>query len=102
MLKGEKMNEEEVKDIVGKVMHPEVDASLVELGMVENIKLEGNKVSLTMVFPFPGVPIKYMLMESIKEPLEQQGLEVEIEERIMSQDELQKFFKMEQEKWKEQ
>ena len=94
------MNEEEVKEVVGKVMHPEVDASLVELGMVEDIKLEGNKVSLTMVFPFPGVPIKHMLMESIREPLEQQGLEVEITERTMSQDELQKFFKMEQEKWK--
>lgn len=28
------------------------------------------------------------------------GLEVEITERTMSQDELQKFFKMEEEKWK--
>jgi len=94
------MNEEEVKEVVGKVMHPEVDASLVELGMVEDIKLEGNKVSLTMVFPFPGVPIKYMLIESVKEPLEKLGLEVEMSERTMNQDELQKFFKMEQEKWK--
>ncbi len=96
------MNEEEVKEIVGKVMHPEVNASLVELGMIENIKMKGNKVSLTMVFPFAGVPIKYMLMESIKEPLEQQGLEVEINERTMNEDELQKFLKMEQEKWKGQ
>ena len=94
------MNEEEVKEVVGKVMHPEVDASLVELGMVEDIKLEGNKVSLTMVFPFAGVPIKHMLIESVKEPLEKLGMEVEITERTMSQDELQKFFKMEQEKWK--
>lgn len=94
------MNEEEVKEIVGKVMHPEIDASLVELGMVENVEVKENKVSLTMVFPFAGVPIKHMLMESIREPLEQQGLEVEMSERTMSQDELQKFFKMEQEKWK--
>jgi len=94
------MNEEEVKEIIGKVMHPEVDASLVELGMVENVEVKGNKVSLTMVFPFSGVPIKYMLMESVKEPLEKLGLEVEIKERTMSQEELQNFFKMEQEKWK--
>ncbi|RLF64069.1 MAG: hypothetical protein DRN31_01075 [Thermoplasmata archaeon] len=97
---GEKMSEEEVKEVIGKVMHPEVDASLVELGMVENVEVKGNKVSLTMVFPFAGVPIKYMLIESVKEPLEKLGLEVEITERTMSQDELQKFFKMEQEKWK--
>jgi len=94
------MNEEEVKKIIGKVRHPEIDASLVELGMVENVEVKGNKVSLTMVFPFPGVPIKYMLIESVKEPLEKLGLEVEIKERTMSEEELQNFFKMEQEKWK--
>ncbi|HEC32433.1 MAG TPA: DUF59 domain-containing protein [Deltaproteobacteria bacterium] len=94
------MNEEEVKEIIGKVMHPEIDASLMELGMVENVEVKGNKVSLTMVFPFAGVPIKYMLIESVKEPLEKMGMEVEITERTMNQDELQNFFKMEQEKWK--
>ena len=94
------MNEKEVKEIVEKIKHPEIDASLVELGMIENIKLEGNKVSLTMVFPFPGVPIKYMLMESVRQPLEKTGLNVEITERTMTQEELNEFFKMEQEKWK--
>ena len=81
-------------------MHPEIDASLMELGMIKDIKLEGNKVSLTMVFPFPGVPIRDMLMESVKKPLEEQGLQVEINETVMNQEELQNFFKMEQEKWK--
>ncbi|MCD6236632.1 MAG: DUF59 domain-containing protein [Thermoplasmata archaeon] len=94
------MNEEEVKEIIGQVMHPEIDASLMELGMIKDIKLEGNKVSLTMVFPFPGVPIREMLMESVRKPLEEQGLQVEINEAVMNQEELQNFFKMEQEKWK--
>ena len=94
------MNEEEVKEIIGKVMHPEIDASLMELGMIKDIKLEGNKVSLTMVFPFPGVPIRDMLMESVKKPLEEQGLQVEINETVMTKEELQNFFKMEQKKWK--
>ena len=68
--------------------------------MVENVEVKENKVSLAMVFPFAGVPIRYMFMESVKEPLEKLGLEAEITERTMSQDELQKLFKMEQEKWK--
>ncbi len=67
---------------------------------MENVEVKENKVSLAMVFPFAGVPIRYMLIESVKGPLEKLGLEVEITERIMSQDELQKFSKMEQEKWK--
>ena len=94
------MNEEKVKEIIGKVMHPEIDASLMELGMIKDIKLEGNKVSLTMVFPFPGVPIRDMLIESVKKPLEEHGLQVEINETVMTKEELQNFFKMEQKKWK--
>ena len=94
------MDEKEVMEIIGQVMHPEIDASLMELGMIKDIKLEGNKVSLTMVCPFPGVPIREMLMESVRKPLEEQGLQVEINEAVMNQEELQNFFKMEQEKWK--
>ena len=67
---------------------------------MENVEVKENKVSLAMVFPFAGVPIRYMLLGSVKGPLEKLGLEAEITERIMSQDELQNFFKMEQEKWK--
>ena len=94
------MKEEKVKEIIGKVMHPEIDASLMELGMIKDIKLEGNKVSLTMVFPFPGVPIRDMLIESVRKSLEEHGLQVEINETVMTQEELQNFFKMEQKKWK--
>ena len=94
------MNEEEVKKVIGNVMHPEIDASLVDLGMIKNIKLDGKKVSMIMLFPFPGVPIKDMLMESVRQPLEKLGFEAEIKESVMSQEDLQKFFRMEQEKWK--
>ena len=94
------MDEKEVMEIIGQVMHPEIDASLMELGMIKDIKLEGNKVSLTMVFPFPGVPIRDMLIESVRKSLEEHGLQVEINETVMTQEELQNFFKMEQKKWK--
>lgn len=94
------MNEKEVKETLKQVKHPEIDATLIELGMIKNIKLQGNKVSLTMTFPFPGVPIKNMLINSVKEPLEKLGLQVEINETIMNQKELQRFIQMEREKWK--
>ena len=94
------MNEEEIKKIIEKVMHPEIDASLMELGMIKDIKIEGNKVRIKMAFPFSGVPIKYMLIEMVKQPLQEAGFEVEIEETIMNEEELQHFFKLEQEKWR--
>ena len=94
------MNEKEVIKLLENVMHPEIDASLIELGMIKNVRIDRNKARITMAFPFPGIPIKDMLMNMVKQPLEEKGMEVEIEETIMSQEELQHFFKMEQEKWK--
>ena len=94
------MKKEEVMNILNKVMHPEIDASLVELGMIKEVNVKENKVTVTMAFPFPGVPIKGMLIESVKKPLEDAGLNVEIKDTVMDQGELEKFFRMEQEKWK--
>jgi len=94
------MKKEEVMNILNKVMHPEIDASLVELGMIKEVNVKENKVTVVMVFPFPGVPIKGMLIESVKKPLEDAGLNVEIKDTVMDQGELEKFFRMEQEKWK--
>jgi len=95
-----KMNEEEIMKRLEEVMHPEIDASLVELGMIKNVSIEGNKVKITMAFPFPGVPIKYMLMEMVKQALQDLKMEIEFEEAVMNEEELQHFFKLEQEKWK--
>lgn len=94
------MNEKEVIKLLENVMHPEIDASLIELGMIKNVKVEGNKARITMAFPFPGIPIKDMLVNMVKQPLEKKDIEVEVEETVMNEEELQKFFKMEQEKWK--
>ncbi len=94
------MKKEEVMNILNKVMHPEINASLVELGMIKEVDVKENKVTITMAFPFPGVPIREMLIESVKKPLEDAGLDVEVKDTVMDRDELEKFFKLEQEKWK--
>ena len=93
------IKKEEVQKILAAVMHPTIGASLVELGMLRDVKLEGDKVTVTMVLPFPGVPIKEMLATNVRKPLEKEGLKVEIKEAVMNQGELERFLKMEQEKW---
>ena len=32
-----KMNEEEIRGVLGKVMHPEINASLIDLGIIKDI-----------------------------------------------------------------
>ena len=94
------MNKKELNKILEKVMHPEINASLIGLGMIKDIKVEGKKVNLTLSLPFLGVPIEGMLIDSIKKVLKENGLDVEIKEDIMGSIERQKFLKISKEKWK--
>lgn len=82
-----------------KVKHPAIDRSLPELGIVKEIAVKDGKVVITMALPFPGIPIKDQLVSSIREPIEKLGVEVEVKQTIMNQEELQAFLKKEQESW---
>jgi len=81
-------------------MHPEIEASLVDLGMIKDIKVKGKKVILTLLLPFLGVPIEGMLIDRIRKTLKVKGLEAEIKEGVMGAKERQKFLRISQEKWK--
>jgi metal-sulfur cluster biosynthetic enzyme len=95
-----KISEEDVQKAVGQVKHPAIDHTLLDLGIVKDITVEGNKVTVTFAFPFPNIPIKDRLVNSIREPIEELGAEVEVKITEMNQAELQKFLTMEQEAWK--
>jgi metal-sulfur cluster biosynthetic enzyme len=95
-----KISEEDVQKAVAQVKHPAIDYTLLDLGIVKDITVEGNKVTATFAFPFPNIPIKDQLINSIREPIEELGAEVEVKITEMNQEELQKFLTMEQEAWK--
>ena len=95
-----KISEAEVQKAVSQVKHPAIDHTLPDLGIVKDITVEGNKVMVTFAFPFPNIPIKDRLVNSIREPIEELGAEVEVKITEMNQEELQKFLTMEQEAWK--
>jgi len=96
----EKATEEQVRELLGNVKHPAIDRTLIDLGIVKSIAVDGNRVEILFAFPFPNIPIKDMLINSVTEPLVQRGMEVKVETTVMSQDELQKFLDMEREAWK--
>ena len=53
-----------------------------------------------MAFPFPNIPIRDYLVNSVREPIEKLGVEVEVEITAMDKEELERFLAMEQEGWK--
>jgi len=96
----EKNLEQEIRKALSAVMHPEVDLSLVDLGIIKDISVNGGTVSITLAFPFPGIPIRDYLIGIVREPVEKLGAEAEINVTTMSEEKLKKFFAMEQDNWK--
>lgn len=100
MAKGK--SEEEIRQVVAEIKHPAIDRTLVDLGVVKEITVKGNKVLVTMALPFPGIPtqVKDYLVNSVVEQIKKLDVEVEVDLTIMNQEELQAFLDMEQESWK--
>ena len=87
---------------VGQVMHPAINRSLVELGMIKDIALEHGVVTLTLVLPVLNIPasIKDHLVNSLRTAVAKLGAEVEVEITEMDEEERHAFLAMEQESWK--
>jgi len=96
------ISEEDVHQAVGQVMHPEISRTLVELGMVKDIALKGDKVTLTLVLSFIGIPasIKDYLVNSLHQAVMKLGAKVEVRIAEMNQEERLAFLAMEQESWR--
>jgi len=93
------ISEKDILDLLAKVKHPAINRTLRELGIIKDVSIKDNKVLITMALPFPNIPIIDQLVSSIKEPIEKLGVEVEVKQTVMSQEELQAFLKMEEDGW---
>ena len=89
-----------VEKLVGEVMHPAINASLVELGIVKEIKTSEDKIEILFALPFPGIPIMDQLINSVRAPLTGLGIDIEITTSIMDETEKNRFLAIEYAKWK--
>ncbi len=83
---------EEIKDILKKTMHPELNKSLVDLAMIRDITVKDSKVTVTLVVPFLHVPIKDDLIKIVKAAIKKEkDVEVEVTVKEMNEDEKKIF-----------
>lgn len=96
------ISEEDIHQAIGQVMHPEINRTLVELGMVKDITLKDDEVTLTLVLPLLSIPasIKDYLMDSLRQAVMKLGAKIEVRLAEMNQEERLAFLAMEQENWK--
>jgi len=92
----------DVKQALSQIIHPEINYSLVDLGMIKNVICEGKKVDLTLNLPFLQVPVRELLIKNIKKTLADldSSIQVEINIEEMNQEERSNFTKMAKEGWK--
>ena len=94
-----KLSEEEIQRIVGEVKHPAINHSLVGLGIVKEVSEENGVAKITFAFPFPNIPIKDQIINSVVDVLAQHDIKSEINIVIMTPEELNNFLKLENQNW---
>ena len=83
---------EEIKGILKKVMHPELNRNLIDLAMIRKVTIEDSNVTVTLVVPFLHVPIKDDLIKLVKDVIKKdKGIEVEVILKEMDENEKKIF-----------
>ncbi len=73
----------QVLEALKEVMHPEKNADLVSLNMIENIKIEGEKISFELIFPGANDPFVNSLKKACVQAIQKNlGDSVQIEGNI--------------------
>jgi metal-sulfur cluster biosynthetic enzyme len=96
------LNQTNVEKTLSKIIHPEINYSLVDLGMIEDVVYKQKHVSLTLKLPFLQVPVREILIGSIRKAFSDMDSSIQVEINIeqMAQEQRDKFAKMAKEGWK--
>ena len=59
---------QDVKEAIEKVTHPAISRTLVDLGMVKDVRLHGKEARLTLLLPVLNIPapVKDYLINSLR------------------------------------
>ncbi|OGK52117.1 hypothetical protein A2970_02635 [Candidatus Roizmanbacteria bacterium RIFCSPLOWO2_01_FULL_44_13] len=69
-----KITEEAIQKKLAEVMDPEINISIIDLGLIYGVKMEKEKVTITMTLTTIGCPLISMIEGEIKNKLNEIGL----------------------------
>lgn len=100
----EQASYETIVAALSSVEHPEIATTLVDLGMVRDIKYDKttNTVSLILVLPFFGIPknVRDYMVYSLYQSIKPYDVEFKVGLAEMTEEERQAFFVKEQALWR--
>lgn len=69
------ITEKDVRQKLEQVLDPELHISIVDLGLIYGIKIDGKKVKITMTLTTIGCPLSVTIEQDIKNTIQQLGVE---------------------------
>jgi metal-sulfur cluster biosynthetic enzyme len=71
---------EKILNALNEVLDPEIGYGLVDLGMVEEVEMEGNKIKVKILPTTPFCPLIYDIIFRVEEKLKKKfkGYEIEV------------------------
>ncbi|MHA1674058.1 MAG: iron-sulfur cluster assembly protein [Promethearchaeota archaeon] len=96
------LSHENVMKILETVMHPMINASLLDLGIIKNVEIQDGEIHMVMAMPFSPIVenVKKMLIEASTQPLVDFDAKVKLRLTIMDESEKQKFLEIEKKNWR--
>ena len=94
------MDKEIVLKAISFVEHPAINATLQELGILSKVDVKGELIQSEFSLPFPNIPIKDDMINSVKIIAESFGFKFLFTERLMTEEEKKKFIEIEHANWK--
>jgi serine O-acetyltransferase len=61
------LTEKKIREALRPVVDPEMGVSVVDLGMIREVEVEGNTVEIKMVLTTPFCPLAGMIAEQVRE-----------------------------------
>lgn len=59
--------EDKIYELLKTVIDPEVDVNVVDLGLIYDIKIDGNNIEVVMTLSTPGCPLGDTIMENVSQ-----------------------------------
>ena len=95
------ISKDDAYQAVAKITHPEIARTLEELGMIKDVKVENDVVTITMALPIPTVPIQDYLAQIVTDAVLELESKLKIKVKFveMNPEERANFFKMSRKGW---
>lgn len=72
-----KLTEKKIKNALSQVLDPELNISIVDLGLIYKVDIKKNKVKIIMTLTTIGCPLFPMIEDEIKSKMKQIGIKKE-------------------------